>query len=248
MRPGERRVPYASTRRFGVILPSQNTVAEPEFYRVAPPGVTFHFARVPLERGSDGAMLNVMAEAALAAAALLRDARPECIAYACMSGSLVGGPGSDLRLANSLRAQAAVPVTTTATEAVRALRAVGARRVAVATPYLEWVTEAEAGFFHAAGLDVISTASLNLTDGHDMAALDATAVTDLARRVDRATADAVFLSCTDLPTLELIGGLEQRLGKPVVSSNLATLWGIIGVHPALSRLGRLYTTDPEEFR
>jgi maleate isomerase len=235
---------YSAVRRIGVILPSQNTVAEREFTSVAPADATFHFARVALERGSDATILHAMAAAAPAAALLLRDARPERIVYACTSGSLVGGPGFDTTLAQAITDEAGIPATTTATEVVRALHAVGAQKVAVATPYLEWVTDAEADFFEAAGVPVASKASLGLVDGHDMAALRPEDVMDLARQVDCEQADVIFLSCTDLPTLDVVDRLEQELGKIVISSNLATLWGALGTSPELRQLGRLFQFQP----
>jgi maleate cis-trans isomerase len=112
--------------------------------------------------------------------------------------------------------------------------------IAVGTPYLDWVTESEVRFFEAAGFRVAATASLGLEDGHAMAALTEREVGDLARRVNHPEADAIFLSCTDLPTVGVIARLEAELGKPVVSSNLATIRGMLGDDPRLGALGTLF--------
>jgi maleate isomerase len=234
-------IKYSAVRRFGVILPSVNTVLEPELAGLGLRDVTFHVARVRSERGSDEAVLRRMAADAPLAALLLSDVRPERIIYACTSGSLVGGPGYDQEIARAISARTSVPASTTATEVLRAFALLGVRSIGVGTPYLDWVTQAEARFFEAAGYNVVATASLGLIDGHDMAALLPVDVAKLARAVDGPAAEAIFLSCTDLPTLGTLARLERELGKPVVSSNLATVRGLVGERADLSRLGRLFS-------
>ncbi len=233
-------VPYGAIRRFGLIVPSVNTVLEAELCRLRLPDVTFHLMRVRSERGSDEGILRRMANEAPLAAELLRDARPELIVYACTSGSLVGGPGFDREIAEAITRHTGIPATTTATEVLRAFDRLGVRSVAVATPYLDWVTQAEVRFFEAAGYKVTSSESLGLVDGHDMAALTPDQVAGLARRVNHPAAEAIFLSCTDLPTLGVVSELERELGKPVVSSNVATIRGMVGYDPRLHHLGRVF--------
>lgn len=239
---------YPTTRRFGLIIPSVNTVIERELYGLGLDAATFHFVRVRSERGSDESILRRMADDAPAAAMHLADVRPESIMYACTSGSLVGGPGFDRQLAGAITQATSIPASTTAGAVVQALHAISAHRIGVGTPYLEWVTQAEVTFFEAAGFAVMETASLGLVDGHTMAALDEDEVLGLARRADHPDADAVFLSCTDLPTLSTISRIEDELHKPVVSSNLATLWFLVGSLPELQGIGRLMTVERPEVR
>ena len=236
---------YGACRRFGVIAPSVNTVLEPELYGLSVPQASFHFARVGFERGSDEAVLRRMAKDAPEAAMLLVGVRPELIMYACTSGSIVGGPGYDLEISSAITRRTGLTASTTATAVVEALRAVGARRIGVATPYLAWVTQAEVDFLRAAGFETVATASLGLIDGHAMAALDPEEVRRLARSVDRPEADAVFLSCTDLPTLDVVPQLEAELGKPIISSNLATAWAMVGSVPQLREVARLFHSSPQ---
>jgi maleate isomerase len=216
------------TRRLGVILPSVNTVVEPEFAAALPDGVSCHFARARLRLGSDAAQLEAMRAEAPEAAAVLADTRPERIMFACTSGSFVGAPGADAAIADAIQARVGIPTTTAATAVVKALRSLGARRVALGTPYLEWVGTVEAAFLEDHGFEVVSTRNLGMQDGLEMAALAPDAVAELARSADRPEADAVFLSCTALPTLHALPQLEDVCGKPVVSSNSAMLWDLLG--------------------
>lgn len=234
------RISYAAIRRFGVIAPSVNTVLEPEYYSVKPDDVTFHMTRARIRVGSDPDELRAMAEEAPEVAVNLADARPERIMFACTSGSLFGGPGYDRKIAQAIESKVGIPTTTTATAVVDAFRALGVDRAAMATPYLDWVTEAEAAFFEANGVRILRWVDLKEQDGHVMAALTPADVMDLARQADHPDAQAVFLSCTDLPTFSVLGLLERELGKPVFSSNSASLWALLGSDRRLRKLGRLF--------
>ena len=69
---------------------------------------------------------------------------------------------------------------------------------------------------------------------------------ELARDHDRPEADGIFLSCTNTTQIEAIAEIERTLGKPVVNSNQAVLWGCVkrlrsalGPLPPMPQLGRL---------
>jgi maleate cis-trans isomerase len=237
---------YASTERFGIIIPSVNTVLEPEFWSARPEGTTFHFARAGLRVGSDEAGLDLLRRAAPQAARDLGDAEPSLVVFACTSGSMVTGGTTKEELEAELTREAGVRALTTASAVVDALRSLGVKRVGLGTPYLPWVGAAEVEFFSSNGFEVVANDNLGITDGHEMAALEPSVVADLARRVDRPIADAIFLSCTDLPTFSQLGALEAELGKPVVSSNSATLWSMLGRRPGLEHLGTLFDPDRKE--
>ena len=116
---------------------------------------------------------------------------------------------------------------------VEALRAVGARRVAIAAPYTETLTRKFAEYFTAAGLEVAATRCLGIERPVEMALLDPQVPADLARAVhaDAAGVDAVHLTCPRWPTVGSLARLEQELGVPVTSSSQSVLYG------TLSRLG-----------
>lgn len=238
--PAPDRIDYAVIRRFGVIAPSVNTVLEPEYYSVKPEDVSFHMARARIRVGSDPDELRAMALEAPEVAVNLADARPEKIMFACTSGSLFGGLGYDRKVAQAIESKVGIPTTTTATAVVDAFRALGVDRAAMATPYLDWITEAEAAFFEANGVRILRWVDLKEQDGHVMAALTPRDVMALARRADHPEAQAVFLSCTDLPTFAVLALLERELGKPVFSSNSASLWALLGSDRRLARLGHLF--------
>lgn len=178
--------------------------------------------------------------------------------YACTSGSFVRGLAGERRLTEAIQtagreaAAAAVfavdsawgmaaadpapglepTAVTTSGALLEAVYALGATTIAAATPYDETVGALFGSFFAEAGIELVSTANLGLRGRiWDVPWQD---TYDLARRADSPDADVVLLSCTNLPTYEILDQLEQDLGKPVISANQATVWA------ALRRAGRDY--------
>lgn len=235
--------------RIGVIVPSINVVAEDDMVALArsvpqaPVGV--HFARAVVDTARPVAeQFRQMLDAAPAHAASLAQAGVAVTAFACTSASFFQGPGADLEIAAGLSARSGgLPALTTATAAVAALHALGVRRVSIATPYLDWVVQAERAFFEQAGFEVLAINGLQRRGGADIHDIDDGTLEGLVAAVDRPGAEAVFVSCTDLPALGLVERLEARHGKPVVTSNQATWWACaqiagIGSRPGAGRLLR----------
>ena len=151
--------------------------------------------------------------------------------------------GDDRRVSvEALEEAAGSPATTTATAMVAALQALGVTRVAVAAPYIDEVCARLRRFLEESGLSVTSLENLGLR-GMAITEVTSPEVMELAKRADRPEAEALFLSCTNLRTFDVLEPLEQELGKPVISSNLATMWHAIrlaGLAPRLAGLGSLY--------
>jgi maleate isomerase len=236
---------YGGGGLVGIIDLSTCTSLIPEAQRALPAGVTALFSRLRLPGGlvTVPTLREMVASERFEEAGLeLADAGVRAIAFACTSASLLLGPGFDRELSDRLQRATGVPATTTATALLRALEHLGARRICVGTPYDAEVTERERAFLEAAGHEVLSIHGLGLVHDRDIGALSFGAVKELAHRVHRPGADAVFLSCTNLPALPVLGALEDELGCPVFSSNAATIWELlrlVDVAPAGEGLGRL---------
>jgi len=234
--------PYLDGARVGLILPSVNTTTEPELAWIAPSGISFHAARVFMEATTPAA-IRAMNDEVRAAARLLATLHPDVVAYACTAGSFLEGPEAARMLVDDVRAIVNCPVVATSAAMVAALRALGVLRIGLATPYPRDVTEAERRFLLASGFDVVSCQCL----GRSGAAVRPTTfqeITALVCAVDAPSVEAIFVSCTDLRALEIVDELERRLGKPVLTSNQVTLWGILHAlnrRPCLTGFGRVLT-------
>lgn len=217
---------YGWRARIGLIIPSLNVTIEPEFNAMAPEGVSIHATRVLLERGTAEALRHMAGETEKAAE-LLATAQVDIIVYACTTGSLVGGLGWDQKLIGRIESKSNIMATTTATAVVAALKELAVNSVAVATPYIDELNHMEKAFLEANGIKVAHIEGLSFTKGGELNNLDPGVAYALGKKVDRDTAQAVFLSCTGFKTIAIIEALEQDLGKPVLSSNTATLWDVL---------------------
>ncbi len=209
-----------------MIIPSSNTTMEPEFYRILPEGFSVHTARLRLGMVTvEG--LTRMEEGVEEEAEKLADASVEIIGFGCTSGSLFRGKGHEEMIEKRIRRASGVPAVATAGAVIRALRALGVRRVAVATPYIEEINILEERFLTQNGFTVVEMRGLGIRDNLEIGRLSRGDVERLVEGMRLDEAEGIFISCTNLPTAEVIGELEERLRRPVISSNTATLWAML---------------------
>jgi len=238
---------YGWRARIGFITPITNTVCEAEWNAMKPDGVTVHCSRIPLHTDhSTPAAVEAHERDLKERADHLRQAGVDIAAYCCTAGSMV----DDTKQLTDLIGAAAggVPSVTMAQSLIDALRALGARRVAVATPYGDRLNEHEREYLEHHQIHVVALEGLGFgeTDPAEwpyVSRTPAEVVYRLARKVDRPEADAVLISCSDFPTLGVLPKLEEELGKPVVTSNQATLWSALraaGLKDRLEAGGRLF--------
>jgi len=243
MRPGivfdEGRFPRA---KLGFVLLSSEQTVESEMMRHAPDGVGVHFTRAPNPDEITAATLAAMIDDLADAAGILApNADLDVVCYACTSGSVVMGEDNVVR---ELAKGAPNAHTTTLVSGVFAgLDALAARRVVVATPYLDEVNRIEADYMRERGYDVLDIQGLNITLDSDMVRVAPSYIRDFAISVDRPDADAIFVSCGALRTMEVIEEIEAATGKPCVASNQAMLWHCLrlaGIDDRIEGLGELF--------
>lgn len=125
---------------------------------------------------------------------------------------------------------------------IRALNALQARRIVIATPYLDEVNRREVDYLERAGFEVLSICGLNLEKDSDMVRVAPDYITEFALAQDHPDADAIFVSCGALRTLDVVAEIESRAGKPVVCSNQAMIWDCLrlaGIDDRFEGYGRL---------
>lgn len=218
----------AARKRIGLMVPSTNTTCEADFQLVVPRGFTVHGQRLWLTNdalGEEG-MLRMNAEIETGAR-YLATASVDAISYGCTTGSFFKGPGWDREMIALIARTAGVPAVATSPSVVEALRSFGVRRISVATPYPEWNNQRLRTYLEAQGFDVLNleaepTAARAGNQGiNDQ---DPAVIVDFASRACRPDADALLCSCTAWRSLEAVEEIERRTGKPVVTSNQASIW------------------------
>ena len=150
---------------------------------------------------------------------------PDAVLYLCTSGSFVRGVAGEQRMREVMVDAGAPAAVTTSGALLGALRHLDVGNIAVASPYLPSLRRLLDGFLRAAGFGVVTHYGLDL-DQHIWRIADGV-VRDLVRAADRASAEAVFVACTNVPTFDLIAELEAELGKPVLTANQVSLWAAL---------------------
>src|SRR5262245_35779478 len=232
----------------GVIDLATSATILHEYYQVVPPGVVPIASRLVLPGGetTEAALLAMTESTGLEAAAeQLAWARPRIIAFACTTGSLIKGPGWDKVLCDRMESRTGVPATTTSTAVLAAFETLGVRRLGIATPYLDELNRRERDFFEAQGYEVRAIRGLGIRDDREIGDQTPETAYRLAREVDGPDVECLFISCTNFATLPIIAALEADTGKPVVTSNQATIWQSLrraGVREPIRGAGRLLET------
>ena len=235
--------------RIGVLVPFTNTNLEPDMIRLCPPGCSLHFARLG---GYDvDAIPDAVQMAGLGAAdldeplRLIAGVRPDVILYGCTSATLIHGPAFDRALAVRAEATSGAKIVTAAGALVAALGALGIRRVAFASPYVEEINDQAIAFLSESGFETVSRAGVGTALGnYGQGEMTPDEVFALGHRADHPAAEALVLSCTDMRSVEALERLEQALGKPVVSSNQAMIFAALphlGLPGDIVRCGRLFS-------
>ena len=233
---------YGWRGRIGLMVPTENSVMEPEFARMSPEGVSVHANRVYLKDVTPESLL-AMERGVEDSARGLAGIRIGVLAFGCTSGSFVGGKGYDERLMRRMEDATGVPATTTTTAVLRALNLLGVQRIAMATPYTDEVNDLEVAFLATHGIEVVRAKGGGIVATADIQQCEPHVALRRAKEVDDDRAEAVFISCTGFRTVEIVEKLEADLGKPVISANQATFADclrILGVREAQPGHGSLF--------
>jgi len=229
--------------RIGLMLPSNNTVMQQEFSRAVPEGVSVQSARLGPIRTTAAEELIKMSDHAERAAEELACCDVDVIVYGCTSGSFVKGPEFEEKLTKRIYKVSKIPSFTTSKAMVEALRAVNAKKITVASPYPQHLEVAEKQFLEKHGFEVLNMEGLGIVKSTDIGRLPPHKSYELGKKVDSPDADTLFISCTDFRTFEIIPPLEKDIGKPVISSNQASLWmALTTLNVSIEKdLGSLFT-------
>lgn len=231
--------------RLGFLIPPGSPTTEPEVYRMVPPGVSVHFTRM-VAHGTPGSLDGQEERNRSQIAhldeniALLSMVKPSVITLAHTATSYTLGKQGEQELTQRIEAATGIRFITAFGSVVAALRHLGVSRVAVGTPYSEASTQRCKASLEAYGFEVVGCARLEgVTNIYDETAERAY---QLARKVDTARAQAVFLSGVGMPTIDTLEVLEHDIGKPAISSASSMMWNalrVAGVRASIEGYGRL---------
>lgn len=243
----------------GLIVPSSNLTMETELPRMLSARerllpderFIFHASRMRMKHVTPE-QLRAMNAQTERSAGELADADPDVVASACLVAIMAQGPKfhctAEADIARGLAAGgSAAPVVSSAGALLNGIQALGARRVAIITPYLKPLTKMVTDYIEDAGTEVVDALSLEVSDNLAVARLDPTDLQSHWRKLNLRDVDAIVLSaCVQMPSLEAIDVVEKEAGLPVLSAATATTYTILdtlGLATVVPQAGRLLSGD-----
>ena len=234
------------TRHFGVLIPSTNTTCEIEFGRLLPPQFQAHFGRLKSSR--PGFPFSPSREEDIEyQSQLLGTARVELVILAQTSASLFA-EDYDEATAKLMADNSGAPSLTSAQAVGRAVRALGLTRIALISPYSAEVNERAAHYFaEKHGLETVAREGFAATDSYAIGGLGPENAHAAFRRIDRPEIEAFVVPGGNFATMPHIAQWEREFGKPVVTTNQASVWAMLRALAPQERLpgfGRLLEAVP----
>jgi maleate isomerase len=234
--------------KFGVIAPSTNTIVQPEFDAMRPPGVTNHFSRIhipnePLRNDDDFTrLIEAVRREIMSAIDRVMTCEPDHLIMGMSSETFWDGLDGSERLRERVEARAGVKVTMGSDAARQALARVGAKRLGVVTPYMPVADLQVRRFFGDCGYEIVRLEGLKCASPVLIAHVGEAELRDAILRVDGPEIDAIVQVGTNLAMARLAEVAEFWLGKPVVAINTATYWWALrqnGIADQLNGFGSL---------
>ena len=172
---------------------------------------------------------------------ILPDENIDCVVYGCTSGTIA--VGYDTIEKKVKKAKPKAKITTPSTAAIKALKRLNIKKIAIFTPYIKKLNDEILDYFSRQGFDVITNTYLDIAADYDIGKVDQDFLFEILSNMNIADADALFISCTALPVLNIIEKLEKKINKPVLSSNQTLIWNTleeIGKNTDIKGFGKLF--------
>ncbi len=146
----------------------------------------------------------------------------DCVVYGCTSGTIVSGYDNIKKKINLAKPNASVTAPSTA--ALSALKKKNIKKISIVTPYIKSVNDDVVNFFKNNNFEVTSNTYFDIESDIDIGRVDQDKLFEILSKIDHKGAEALFVSCTSLPVLNIIERLEKKLKIIVLSSNQALIW------------------------
>ena len=215
--------PVLPRARLGFVIPSSNRMIEPQMQRYAPAGVVPHFARLRMTNRYRKPLPELL-PAILDSVSLLMDSKCDLIVFQCTGTSMSGGVEADDGVLAAIRKHADRPAISTASCVRAALSALGATRLVFISETGPDGHARKLAYLREAGYEILRDLAANLPGSDAYCTTAPEFWYDAAIGLRHADADAYFISCANIQSMEVIGALESALAKPVLTSNQAALW------------------------
>lgn len=235
---------YGKRGRIGLIVPANNTVIEPEFWSVLPQGYAVHATRILAKGELTPEAIHRMERDTAAAMEAIAVTGVDVIAYCDMVTTFIMQAEWNESTMRRFSQSTGVPCISAWTALRDALAKLGARRLAIGTPYPAAIHARVPQFFQQQNFQVTSHATLDIGSMHEVPTVDAARLRGFLKKLGPGDCDALVLLATDLPTFSSISSIENEYGVPVLTSNQCILWRALSELDGASlvrNLGRLFS-------
>lgn len=236
---------YGRRGRIGLVVPANNSVIEPELWSVLPPDIALYATRLLVKGDLTPALVHAMEAQVGNAVENLAATGVDVIAYCDMVTTFIMEPGWNEAAVAKIASETGAKAISAWTSLRDALAALGVKRFALGTPYPAKIHAIGLPFFKSRGYDVTSDHTLDILATREVPTVDRNRLMPMIDALDLSSAEALVLLATDIPTFGMIAEIEQKIGRPVVTSNQALLWGAmraLGIKDRIAPLGKLFTT------
>lgn len=217
-------------KKFGVIVPSTNTIVEPDFYSMMPPGVTAHISRIHIrdmnmagDAGMERLLDQIRDEIEFAVQRVVT-CEPDYMVMGMSAETFWGGVAGNRQFIHNIKQWSGLDCATGAEACERALQLFGAQRVGVVTPYQPIGDENVVRFFGELGIEVVRIVGLRCPTAVSIAHVTEDELRRALIEVNADGVDALVQAGTNLSMVGLADEAERWLGKPVIAINAATWW------------------------
>jgi len=217
-------------RKFGVIIPSTNTVVEPEFHAMSVPGVTAHTSRIHIhdqDLSSDDAMVRLLEQIRTEighAVSRVCTAQPDYMVMGMSAETFWDGVEGNRRFTKQINDISGLQVATGAEACERGLKLLGAKRIGIITPYQPVGDGNVVKFFTELGFEVAAIEGLKCPTAVAIAEVGEAQLREALVKVNQPDVDAIVQCGTNLSMVHLADEAERWFGKPVIAINAATWW------------------------
>jgi len=225
----------------GLLTPSSNTTQQPEFAEVLPRTVSLHCSRLTLNNIDAASTLSIVEELETESRKLA-DADVDVIVLAATAPSSRKGRGYDRELIKRMEDASGKPATTASTALLEALAVLGIRRIAIAAPWTQAMNETVVSFMEANGVAVPHHDAMGIVRNNEVGRIEPDQVYEFGLQVDRPEAEALLLACGNWWAMDAVERLEQKIGKPVLTTNGVSIWAALRImrsHASIAGYGKL---------
>ena len=237
--------PLIPRARLGFIIPSSNRMVEPQLRRYTPEGVEAHITRIGMTNRHK-APLDQLLPRIIDAAELLGDSKCDVTVLQCTGTSMSGGVAGERGVIEAIEAATGRPALSAASSLMAAFAALEARRLVFVSETAQPGHDKKVAFLKEAGFDLVADKAMGLANSDMYCTTPPAFWRDNVLAMRNEKADAYFISCANIHSVDVIAELEASLDRPVVTSNQAALWCALrtaGLQDDIPALGRLFKAD-----